>query len=73
MTQQFVRAVEKFAEQHATPVVLFEKHQRKEDVARERFERFTADEGVVFIGVAQQKVTAFRSVKKTQNPLCQHA
>jgi hypothetical protein len=61
MTEAFVKAVETFAATHRIPFVPFERGQRKEDVAREHFSRFTADEGVVFIGVAQEKVTAFRS------------
>jgi len=64
MTKAFVSAVEAFAQRHSIPVVHFEKGQRKEDVAQQHFARAGDKEGVVFIGVAQEKVTAFRSFKE---------
>jgi len=64
MTQRFVGAMEAFAEHNGIPIVRFEKGQRKEYVARRRFARFHEAEGVVFIGVAQEKVTAFRSFRE---------
>lgn len=64
MTKRFVAAIERFAEQHYVPIVRFEKGQRKEDLAKEHFARFRQPEGVVFIGVAQEKVGAFRCHKK---------
>lgn len=64
MTDRFVSAIKKFARDSRVPIVAFEKGQRKEEVAKKRFTRFRADEGVVFIGVAQEKAGAFRSVQK---------
>jgi hypothetical protein len=66
MTERFVRAIKQFARDNGVPIVSFEKGQRKEDVAKKRFARFRGDEGVVFIGVAREKVGAFRSVKKNR-------
>jgi hypothetical protein len=45
-------------------VVHFEKGQRKEALAKERFSRFRGHEGVVFIGVAQERVSSFRATKE---------
>jgi hypothetical protein len=58
MTKAFVSAVEAFAQRHSVPLVHFEKGQRKEDVAQQHFARAGDKEGVVFIGVAQEKVLA---------------
>jgi hypothetical protein len=60
MTTRFVAAIERFAEEHYVPIVRFERGQRKEDVAKQHFARFREAEGVVFIGVAQEKVGSFR-------------
>jgi hypothetical protein len=42
----------------------FAKGQRKDDVMRERLASFTAEEGVVFIGRAQEKTKLFRTEKR---------
>jgi hypothetical protein len=67
MHDRFVRAVDDFAERHDIPLVQFERGQRKDDVAAEHRARFDAPEGVVFIGVAQEKMRSFRG-KKGRGP-----
>lgn len=64
MTWAFVRAVEKFSDQHGVPIVPFEKGVRKEDVFHEHLASFEGDEGVVMIGKAQEKATVYRTVKR---------
>ncbi len=64
ITQNFVAELEAFAEANAIPLVYFEKGQRKDDVAAEYRRRFGAEEGVVFIGVAQEKVNGFKASKE---------
>jgi hypothetical protein len=64
MTKAFVGDIRAFAERERIPVVRFARGQRKEDVARHWLKRFAGPEGVVFIGVAQEKVGAFRAVQK---------
>jgi len=61
MTRRFLEA---FAARYRIPIVAFERGQRKEDVAKARFASFKRQEGVVFIGVAQEKVSSFRSLKQ---------
>jgi hypothetical protein len=61
MTKRFVAAVEEFAYCNRIPFVQFKADQRKDDIARARFARFGGEEGVVFIGVAQEYDRAFRS------------
>jgi len=53
MNRQFVGAIDEFA-----------RRQRKEDVARKRLAKFRGDEGVLFIGVAQENVSALRPIQK---------
>ncbi len=60
---RFVGEVRAFAERAAIPLVHFERGQRKDEVAARERARFTASEGVVFIGVAQEKASAFRARK----------
>src|SRR5438876_4848394 len=42
----------------------FEKGQRKDDVAAEYRKKFTAQEGVLFIGKAQEKTSVFRTERR---------
>src|SRR6266849_2940192 len=55
MTDAFVTAIKAFAKQQGIPLVYFRKGQRKDEVAQEHLARFTGTEGVLFIGVAQEK------------------
>jgi hypothetical protein len=60
---RFVRAVEAFADAGQIPVVHFERGQRKDAIAAEHRARFARANGVVFIGVAQERANAFKSRK----------
>jgi hypothetical protein len=44
--------------------VQFRKGQRKDDVMKEYLRKFGKDEGVVFIGKAQEKTPVFRTEKR---------
>jgi hypothetical protein len=61
MTERFVAAIKEFAARHRIPIVQFKSGQRKDDIAKKRYARFRGQEGVVFIGVAQEYDRAFRS------------
>lgn len=63
ITQGFVAALKAFAEANDIPLVRFEKGQRKDDVAAGYRRQFRADEGVVFIGVAQERMNGFKAHK----------
>jgi len=64
VTDRFVKEVHSFATANNVPWVDFVKGQRKDDVMAERLAAFTAPEGVVFIGRAQEKTTLFRTEKR---------
>lgn len=66
-TRAFASSIGAFAEQHGIPIVAFHKDQRKDDVAHEHLKDFSAEEGVVFIGKAQEKALVFRTQKR-RNP-----
>ncbi|MDP9179726.1 MAG: hypothetical protein M3O61_18795 [Gemmatimonadota bacterium] len=65
MTNAFLAQVDAFVAQHNIPVVKFLKGQRKDDVAAEYRARFQGNEGILFLGKAQEKVTVFRTEKRT--------
>ena len=67
MTKDFVAAIEAFVEDNGVDLVSFEKGQRKDDVALAYLAEFDGDEGVLFVGKAQEKTTAYRTEKR-RNP-----
>ncbi len=64
MSERFVTAIERFAETEGVDLVTFEKGQRKDDVAQAYLAKFQGDEGVLFIGKAQEKASVFRTEKR---------
>jgi hypothetical protein len=57
MTRTFVDAMESFVRSERLEVVVFEKKQRKEEVAAEYRRRFRGEEGLLFVGKAQEKAS----------------
>jgi len=67
ITRTFVDDVEAFAQANHIPVVHFVPGQRKDDVAARYRRKFSKKgEGIVFIGVAQEKQKAFKAKKEKQ-------
>ncbi|MDP9145328.1 MAG: hypothetical protein M3N43_11640 [Actinomycetota bacterium] len=64
ITDRFVKQVHAFAKANTVPWVDFVKGQRKDDVMAEQLAGFTAAEGVVLIGRAQEKTSMFRTEKR---------
>ncbi|MGH7331192.1 MAG: hypothetical protein ACREKS_00310, partial [Candidatus Rokuibacteriota bacterium] len=67
ISQTFLAAIEAFVAEHRVPLITFAKGQRKDDVMAAHLARFTADEGVLFVGKAQEKARVFRTEKR-RNP-----
>jgi len=67
ITKGFVKDIEGFCKDQGVDLVTFEKGQRKDDLAHEYLSRFEGDEGVLFVGKAQEKTTTFRTEKR-KNP-----
>jgi hypothetical protein len=66
ITKAFIAQMEQFAKQEKVPMVRFEKGQRKDDVAAAYRKKFSAEEGVLFIGKAQEKTPVFRTERRRQ-------
>jgi hypothetical protein len=65
--EQFASDVKKFTEENHVPLIHFERGQRKDDLAAQYRQQFTQSEGVMFIGVAQEKSQSFMATKKDQS------
>lgn len=64
MSHGFVGSLEGFAERHGIAMVQFRKGERKDTVMAERLRKFHGEEGVVFIGKAQEKTSVLRTEKR---------
>jgi hypothetical protein len=64
MSRGFVAALIEFAAQGEIPLVQFRKGERKDTVMAEHLRHFAGDEGVLFIGKAQEKTPVFRTEKR---------
>jgi hypothetical protein len=67
MTDQFRNAVEQFAAQQGLEIYTFRKKEDKDKVARQHAERLGTRYGVVLIGKAQEKTSAFSGRRKDRN------
>jgi hypothetical protein len=67
MSRDFVAAIHHFAKREGLELVHFRRGQRKDEETLRRLKDFSANEGVLYIGVAQEKFSAFRVTKKV-NP-----
>ena len=64
MSRKFVADIESFAEREGVDLVRFLGKQRKEDVAKQYLAEFKAEEGVLFIGKAQEKSKTIRTERR---------
>lgn len=67
MTEAFVSAIKNFAKVEGLDIVSFKKGQSKDEVAQRYLSKFPAEEGVLFIGTAQEKTQVVRTEKR-RNP-----
>jgi hypothetical protein len=64
MTRAFLSSIERYIERHGLEVVQFKPGQRKDDIAQERLRKFKSEEGVLFVGRAQEKAWVFTTEKR---------
>jgi hypothetical protein len=67
MTKAFLQAIDAFLQRKGLELVRFRKRERKDDVMQKELRRFKKSgkaEGVVFVGVAQEKVRVPRTTRK---------
>lgn len=67
MTRAFLAAIDAFVKAQQLPLIQFAPGQRKDDLAADYRARFTGEEGLLFVGKAQEKVSLFRTEKR-RNP-----
>lgn len=65
MHDRWIAAIKLFATTHDVPLIAFERGQRKDDVVAEYRARRPMRDGVVVIGVAQEKMRAFKAQKRS--------
>ena len=65
MSKALIAATHKLVEDLKIPLHTFQKNERKDDVAAEYRSFYTAKEGVVFVGKAQEKTKIFRTERRT--------
>jgi len=65
MTNEFLAKVDAFVAEQQIPIVHFKKGQRKDDIAADYRRRFQGHEGILFLGKAQEKVSVFRTEKRS--------
>jgi hypothetical protein len=64
MTRTFVAKLEDFVARHGIALVQFCPGQRKDAVMAEHLRQFGRDEGIVFVGKAQEKTPVFRTERR---------
>ena len=64
ITDTFSTAIHRFVRDQRVPWVDFVKGQRKDDVMHEHLARFDREEGVLFVGRAQEKTRVFRTERR---------
>jgi hypothetical protein len=67
ITKDFIAGIHRMCRDLDVPMIDFLKGQRKDDVALEHLAGFTGEEGVLFVGRAQEKTRVFRTEKR-RNP-----
>jgi len=64
MGKAFIGNIHRFANERAIPIHRFAKGERKDDVMHCFLKDFKGEEGVLFIGVAQEKASVPRTIRK---------
>jgi hypothetical protein len=63
-TAAFVTNIERFVAEAGVDLVSFAKHQRKDDITQQYLQHFDADEGVLYVGRAQEKARVVRTERR---------
>ncbi|HWT77900.1 MAG TPA: hypothetical protein VN648_03740, partial [Candidatus Methylomirabilis sp.] len=67
ISKAFITAVERFVQREQVPLITFAKGQSKDAIAKEYHAQFQGEEGIVFVGKAQEKTPVF-GTEKRRNP-----
>src|SRR6516165_4776959 len=64
MTEAFIHNIEQFVAGEGVDLVTFEKGQRKDDVTQKYVRKFKKNEGVLYVGKAQEKARIMRTERR---------
>ena len=64
MTRQYVDNVKQFVAHEELELISFKKGERKDDIAKAYLAQFEYEEGVMFVGKAQEKASVFRTERR---------
>jgi hypothetical protein len=64
MTDAFVRNIEEFVAAEDIDLIAFQKNQRKDEVTQKRIRKFKKNEGVLYVGKAQEKARVMRTERR---------
>jgi hypothetical protein len=64
MTDALVRNIEQFVASEDLDLIVFQKNQRKDEVTQERIRKFKKNEGVLYVGKAQEKARVMRTQRR---------
>src|SRR5215471_4756247 len=64
MTEAFVANIEQFVAREGVDLISFEKRQRKDDVTQAYLRKFKKNEGVLYVGKAQEKARVMRTERR---------
>ena len=64
ITQRFVDAIKRFADHNRIDIVSFRRGERKDDRTQEYLRNWSGDEGVLYIGKAQEKARVLRTERR---------
>ena len=67
MSKAFVANIHRFAKREGIEIVHFARGQRKDEETQRRLKDFPHEEGVLYIGVAQEKFAGFKATISTQS------
>ena len=68
-TDTYKKEVAAFAQEQGVEIIHFERGVRKEEIAAQYRTEFEGEEGVLFIGIAQERASAFQGRKKSEQHL----
>jgi hypothetical protein len=66
LTAAFVTGLRTWCQEEDVPWIEFQKGERKDEVVQPYRDRFVAEEGVVLVGVAQERASAWRATKRVR-------
>lgn len=69
LTKEYKKTVEAYAKEEGVEIIAFERGVRKDDVVAELRNQRSQDEGLVVIGVAQEKANAFKACKREKGKM----